>query len=189
MPLNVENKQYVTLEEEAPPKPFIHQPKKEYHTLRYFSLGLFIIIVVSSSVFLIYLFYFNLNAPIGTIAQVTPSPESKQTEPTQIPGQKISQPPTEQPTSPTPVEQNISGQPISSSNLIYTVYIGVYDIKKPAQEEVARWNQAGFVASVIHLKNNYRVSLGKYKTVNEAETFAYEWSDAFEYGYWIGTIE
>lgn len=191
MPLNVENKQYVSLEEESSPKPITHIPQKQYHGIRYFLLGFFIITVVSSSVFLIYLFYLNINAPSSTVTQAPiditasePAPQTNVRETTD-PAK------TEQPSIPTKdTTQIISATPVKPvTDLTYTVYIGVYDTDKPAQDEVNRWNQAGFNASVVHLKKNYRVSLGKYISIAEADSFAKKWSDSFEYGYWIGTIE
>lgn len=189
MPLNIENKQYVSVDEETVPQPFLHQPKKQYHPIKYILLGGFIIAVTSSTVFLLYLFYFNLYVPSISTEAVIPTPDSEQIG--NITEQKpISDAHTKQ-TSPTADQSKITPQPTVTftTDSRYTVYISVYTSEKPAIEEVVRWNEAGFVAAVVHVKNNFRVSLGRYKSAIEARNFAVQWSDAFEYGYWIGVID
>jgi hypothetical protein len=189
MPLNIENKQYVSVEEEAAPQPFLHQPKKQYHPIKYILLGVFIITVTSSSVFLLYLFYLNLYTPTTSVEAITPTTDSEQIE--NIAEQKpIGETQTEQTSHSADRTKTTPQPPVAfTSDSRYTIYISVYTNEKTASEEVARWNEAGFVAAVVHVNDNFRVSLGRYKSATEARNFAVQWSDAFEYGYWIGTID
>ncbi|MBI5021664.1 MAG: SPOR domain-containing protein [Ignavibacteriales bacterium] len=187
MPLNIENKQYVSADEESAPQPFLHQPKKQYHPIKYILLGGFIIAVTSSAVFLLYLFYLNLYQPSATVETVVLTPDNEQGETT------VRQKPSdESAVTKEPLSVDLSKtvpQPSIAADSRYTVYIAVYSSEKSATEEVVRWNEAGFVAAVVNVKNNFRVSIGRFKSTAEANNFAGQWSDAFEYGYWIGTID
>lgn len=188
MPLNIENKQYVSIEEETSPKPILHKPGKQYSSARYFFLGIFIIAVTTSSLFLLYLFYMNIYLPPGaTEADLQPSrPETgvaQVQEPSPSESAPIKPEQTVEPVAPPPVKT----APAAGSR--YTIYLGVYPKEKPASDEVKRWNGAGFISAVARGKNDFRVTLGRFQTEAEAREFAGQWSDAFEYGFWIGTFE
>ncbi|MDI6766173.1 MAG: hypothetical protein QME52_05055 [Bacteroidota bacterium] len=71
---------------------------------------------------------------------------------------------------------------------IAIIFIASYEIKKPAQEKVARWNESGFQASIVEANNYFRVSLGEYVSIKDTDNFADRMWEAFECGYWIGKI-
>ena len=135
--------------------------------------------MVSSSVFLIYIFLLNqqqYTAPRSTIIVTQTTAETAKgtsiTPPTQLP----------QPSVPPQItEGKIEGE--------YTIYIAAYSTEPPAVDDVTRWNDAGFVGAVVPTKRHYRVSLGKFPSISDARAFAEEWTDAFEYGFWIGKFQ
>jgi cell division protein FtsN len=105
MPLNVQNKEFVTLDDESKPKPILHTPTKSYPILKYILQGIFIILVVASSVFLIYIIALKqlgvgpaseekavvTTVDTGTIAKMEEIP------PTGTPGEQPVERPAEQP--------------------------------------------------------------------------------------------
>jgi len=182
MPLNVQNKEYIKSDEENQPKPIIHQPKQGYSSIKYFLMGLFIVVVVASAVFLIYLLSFNLMQGPQPTKQVYTTEVGEAEKPAEAK-------PTEMKP---PVSTEITPIPQPSVKLttgLLTVYIGSYVMESTAREEVGRWIDAGFNAAVVHANNHYRVALGNYTSVDEAKKFADQMWEAFEYGYWIGKVE
>jgi hypothetical protein len=177
MPLNVENKTYVAVDDESAIQQTSRIQRNRTSGIKYFFFGLAIILVVSSSVFLVYIFLLQQQKPTTqprVVAQkaiidtttVTTAPPSPQTVVT---------------TSPT-----IAPEVKSEKN--YTIYIAAYSTEPPAVDDVTRWKNAGFVGTVVPTKRHYRVSLGKFASISDARTFAEGWTDAFEYGYWIGKL-
>jgi len=182
MPLNVNNKQFVSSNDEAKPQQVYQVPQAKYPVFKYFLLGLFIVTVVSSAVFLVYIFALKqqvVKQPTQEVIVVPPSDTNVS---------QIVQPIAETPPAKveTPALQPVPRQMLPGT---YTVYIGSYTIRPPAEEEVFRWNEAGFSATVMSANHHYRVSLGSYATLEDARTFAEQMWEAFEYGYWIGKIE
>jgi hypothetical protein len=178
MPLNVENKTYVAVEDESA----IQQTPRLRHNrssgFKYFFFGLAIILVVSSSVFLIYIFLLNQQRTSPQPHVIVPEITVDTTMATQI--APVIQPSVSS-VLPRAGEGKIEGD--------YTIYIAAYTTEPPAVDDVTRWNDAGFVGAVVPTKRHYRVSLGKFSSVSKARTFAEEWTDAFEYGYWIGKFQ
>jgi hypothetical protein len=181
MPLNVQNKTYVTVDDELKQSTTPRQPKKHTPYFKYIMLGLFIVIVVSSSVFLVFIYILGrqeiklpaqqvtINQPIDTSTTTlaaTPPIETKETQP------PVNAPPS-----------------LTQPRAYYTVYIAAYDIKPPASDDSSRWNEAGYISSVVEANKYYSVALGKYETAEEARAFAEEMFDAFENGYFIGKIK
>jgi SPOR domain len=195
MPLNIQNKEFVNLNEESKPQPILHRPKRDFSVFKYFFLGLFIVIVVSSAVFLIYTFSFKEQGgrfpvilPTPEIAQEAPktevAPETTRTEvvqPAPAETARVEKPPVRPEVTPPPVHKFMEGA--------YTVYIASYPVEPPAAEEVSRWNEAGYEASVIEANNHYRVALGQYVGYEDAKIFAQQMWEAFENGYWIGKVQ
>jgi hypothetical protein len=175
MPLNVENKTYVAVEDESAIQQTPRVRRKRSSGIKYFLFGLGIILVVSSSVFLIYIFLLNQQ-------HIAPQRRVIVPETTVDTGTTA--------TVPSPTQSPITSQPAPVPPAIsegdYTIYIAAYSTEPPAVDDVTRWNDAGFVGAVVPTKRHYRVSLGKFSSIRDARTFAEEWADAFEYGYWIG---
>ena len=180
MPLNVENKTYVAVEEESALQQVPRAPHKRTSGIKYFFIGLAIILVVSSSVFLIYIFLLHQQG-------VTIQPQSGSSQTTIDTSNTTVVPPPPQPQpgeTATPVPQTER-----SHEEKYTIYIAAYTTRPPAAEDISRWNEAGFVGAVIPTIKHYRVSLGRFTSISDARTFAEQWTDAFEYGYWIGSFQ
>ena len=189
MPLNVNNKQFVTSNDEAKPQQVFQVPPGKYPVFKYFLLGLFIVTVVSSAVFLVYIFALKQQVANQPAHEVVVAPPADTNIAQAVPPQtEPPQPQTERPPArtETPAAQPVPNKMLSGT---YTVYIGSYTIEPPAKEEVSRWNEAGFSSAVISANNHYRVSLGSYATLEDARIFAEQMWEAFEYGYWIGKIE
>ena len=182
MPLNIQNKTYVTVDDELKQSTIPHQAKKHTPYFKYIMLGLFIVIVVSSSVFLVFIYILGRQGTKLPAQQVTFNQQIDTATTTLAASPPIetkeSQPPT------------VSAPPSSiPPRTYYTVYIAAYDIKPPASDDASRWNEAGYISSVVEANKYYSVALGQYETVAEARAFAEEMFDAFENGYFIGKIK
>jgi hypothetical protein len=175
MPLNVENKTYVAVEDESALQQSPPVQRKRSSGIKYFFFGLAIILVVSSSVFLIYIFLLNQQHPAPRPMVIVPEATLDTAVASRAP--TVSQPQVVQHSRPI-TQEKIEGD--------YTIYIAAYSTEPPAVDDVTRWNDAGFVGAVVPTKRHYRVSLGKFTSINDARVFAEQWTDAFEYGYWIG---
>lgn len=75
--------------------------------------------------------------------------------------------------------------PETSATGEYTIYIGSYKTKATAEDEVNRWNEAGYQAYLSEQGGWYRVALGKYATREKAREQAEKLKEAFEAGYWV----
>jgi hypothetical protein len=71
----------------------------------------------------------------------------------------------------------------------YTIYISRHKTKEVADSEAGKWNQAGYETTVTEFEGWYRVSIGRYKTWDEAKAVAERLKDGFEAGYRVGKIE
>ncbi|MDI6766171.1 MAG: SPOR domain-containing protein [Bacteroidota bacterium] len=179
MPLNIKDKEDFPSEEKLTPPPILHTPKEDRTVVRYVLFTIFILLVLSSVILLLYLFVYKGG---------TETTSTDQSSPESLPATVIEQPIQTVPPAQVvelPKIQEIE-KPITSGN--YTVYIASYVVKQPAEDEVARWNEAGFQASVVEANNHFRVSLGEYVSVKDADTFAVRMWEAFECGYWIGSL-
>lgn len=178
MPLNIRDKEELTSEEQLTPQPILHNPKENRTIVRYLLFAVFILIVFISVTFLLYIFVYKGGTASTNNAKSTPE---------RLPSTVIEQPfqailpVIEPPNIQEPVQPTSAGK--------YTVYIASYKVKQQAEEEVARWNGAGFQASVVEANNHFRVSLGGYVSVKDADTFANQMWEAFECGYWIGKFQ
>ncbi len=182
MPLNIQNKEYIKSDEENQLRPITHQPKRGYSSIKYFLMGFFIVVVVASAVFLIYLLTFNLMQGPQPTQQVYTTKVGETEKPPEAVPTEIKP----------PASAEIAPIAQPSAKLtpgLLTVYIGSYVIESPAREEVGRWIDAGFNAAVVYANNHYRVALGNYESVDEAKKFAEQMWEAFEYGYWIGKVK
>ena len=70
----------------------------------------------------------------------------------------------------------------------YTIYIARHKSKEVADEEAGKWNEAGYETTVTEYDGWYRVSIGRYKTWDEAKAVAEKLRDGLEAGYRIGKI-
>jgi len=75
----------------------------------------------------------------------------------------------------------------------FTIFIASFQSKKAAEDEAARWSNAGF-QSMVNEKSmeggmRYRVSLGRYETRQEAMKTAKEMEHMFETGFWVDKVQ
>jgi hypothetical protein len=178
MPLTLKDKEEILSEQVPTPQPILHKPKEDSRLLKNIVRILFILIVSASLIFLVYIFTRKdriKSSPNESYEPATPEvskPDVNQpTESVQSVGSRFAQ-----------ISTNLTG--VGQ----YTLFISSYKIKEPAQDEVSRWNEAGYKASVVEANNHFRVSLGGYGTVPDAEQTAHELEEAFENGYWIGSL-
>jgi hypothetical protein len=92
-----------------------------------------------------------------------------------------------QPEAPLKPVTELSKAELSDGNL--TIYIASYVDQSIADDEVARWKEAGYPALVVGMDNHYRVSLGQFDSVSAAKQSAEDLQEAFENGYWIGSLK
>lgn len=71
----------------------------------------------------------------------------------------------------------------------FALYINSFRERGDAEEEVSRWSAAGFSSFVADAGGWHRVAFGRYSSISEALRDAERWKQAFENGYWIGTID
>ena len=164
--------------QQPPPRPVTRESRTGNKIL----LILFIVVVFCSAAFLLYLFS-PLNPRNRSLQQNThqqaaqsPAPPVEQTPPA-----LVETPPATPPAPSSP-------QPVTHTKR-FTIYIGSYADRGSAEEEVGRWNEAGYHAFVVESTGHFRVAIGEYDGVGEARTQAENMSEAFEYGYWIGRLE
>jgi hypothetical protein len=158
---------------------------------RYILAGLFIILVVSSAVFVIYTLSLRHEGPATVAAVPGPAPRGAEGTHVELPSVQPS-PDTTPRALPSVTQPEAPTGPLPSVRKfpqLYAVVIAAYADHGVAADEVARWADAGYIASVIRTKKHYLVALGQYESVPEAKTFAEGMFEAFENGYWVGVIE
>lgn len=87
-----------------------------------------------------------------------------------------------------PPQKQAARQRPSPAEGNYTIYIGRHRTKEVADGEAGAWNGAGYETTVTELDGWYRVSIGRYRTWDEAKAVAVKLSDGLEAGYKIGKI-
>ncbi len=179
MPLNVndQDKEEVVRTEKPKTQPIGHLPVQKSVTTKYVVITVFILVVLASIVFLVYLFS-SMNPRNQTAQQASQVPSSKSQANVVPQGSQN----TGEPSSLT--EQSQTSSPIPASR--YTIYIASYPDREPAAEEVGRWNEAGYHSFVVQAVGHFRVALGTYDQISEARQDAEGLFEAFENGYWIG---
>lgn len=173
MPLDLKDNDELPQEESPVPQPIIHNPADGTQRTRRIIFALFIAAVLGSAAFLVYIFM-----PKDSMRQH----EENQRTDSVTTRDSISQP---QVLSVAQEKPPIAAQPDAR----FTVYIASHPDRSLAQEEVDRWNAAGFSAMVIQADAHYRVALGRYNALGDARVAADSLKEAFEYGYWIGPIQ
>ncbi|MBI3766837.1 MAG: SPOR domain-containing protein [Ignavibacteriales bacterium] len=189
MPLNLKDTDEIPSDEGSTPQPILHTPEERKSFVRKIVLAFFVIAVLGSASFLIYVF-----TSLKTENQpVTKTGLAQQAETTKVTEQETSglSSQTEKGTSAISSSDSFSGnlsqQRMSSGR--YTIFIASLTDRASAEEEVGRWNEAGYQASVVEAMGHFRVALGQYSGVSEARKTAEELKDAFENGYWIGMLQ
>lgn len=130
--------------------------------------------------------------------KATPPAEVVVPPPSQTPETPPAAPPTPAPPAkPTPA---VKSKPTPSRPLTkemmgkgdFTVIIASFQSRRAAEEEAARWLNAGFQSMVTEKRIDgntwYRVSLGRYETRQMATKAAKEMEHMFESGYWVDRV-
>lgn len=180
MPLNIKD----TDQPGEKPEPIIHHPEESSPFVRNLLMIIFGGIVLAALIFLLYTYMIVGEKRSSTKPAVTQSTDSNtQTSPE---GTSTAQLP---PDGNSAAQGNVPSKlPDLSARGKYAIYISSYTERGVAEEEVGRWQAAGFDAFVEATPNWFRVSLGHYSAIPEAKHDAEELQEAFEYGYWIGPI-
>ena len=173
MPLNIEDNDKQQFQEPAKTEPILHTPSAVHHLASRIIGIIFGVIVLAAIGFLVYTYVI-----VGGRRDQTAG--STQEEPANTAGNSTG------PEAASSSQQETSA--VSATTLRYTVYIASYRVRGDAEEEVARWHDAGFEASVREYDGWFRVALGAYGHVSDARNKAEELKEAFEQGYWIGPI-
>ena len=174
MPLNIKEKETPLIVDVINHEPILHSPQKERPLFRSIILVGFVSIVLASLIFLVYIFSDKKNIQTEPHNAIVTDHEQQRER-------KVDQPealliPVTEP----------SKAELSDRNL--TIYIASYVNQSIANDEVTRWKEAGYSALVVGVDKHYRVSLGQFNTVYAAKQSAEELQEAFENGYWIGSL-
>ena len=71
----------------------------------------------------------------------------------------------------------------------YTIVLGSFKVKKNADDLLAKWKNAGYPAYLVSKGPWYRVSIGKYPTIEAAKKEAVGMHDALKDGYIVDIFE
>lgn len=201
MPLNLKDLDEMG-KEEGEPQPISRPQKKGGPTTTTLILVLSVIVVIVAVLFLLYV--------AGIIGKQSSSPDRTEItgldESTVVvpPDTAVNLPPLAVGEGPVPpgdmgrkeVEPRPVIKPLGQSRVAssgpYTIFIASHAASMDAEEEVKRWKEAGYAATVKEARVGgrtwHRVSLGTYATVSDARADAMELQQAFETGYWIGKV-
>jgi len=183
MPLNINDQTESPNTDPQKPQPILRGPAVEPKSKKKMFVYIFAVVVLVAAGVIVYLFS-SMNSHKQVAQSVTESqPAESNASPT---GQPLAEQPSADRSSESPsgVTGTSSGTQTSSGR--YTIYIASYRDRTPAEEEVSRWNEAGYKAAVVEIIGHFRVSLGEYAGFREARNTAENLNEAFENGYWIG---
>ena len=175
MPLNIKENEKPLIADVIRHEPILHSPQKERPLFRNLILIGFVWVVLASLIFLVYIFSDKKNIQTETHnAIVTEHEQQGEID-------------VAQPEAPLKPVTELSKAELSDGNL--TIYIASYVDQSIADDEVARWKDAGYPALVVGVDKHYRVSLGQFDSVSAAKQSAEDLQEAFENGYWIGSLK
>jgi len=176
MPLNIQENEEQSFQEKPQAEPILHTPSEHGHLTSKIVGILFGILVLAAMGFLLYSYgVLGGGNRSGTAA-------SENHEILDQSAQQNHEPALSQAGS-TP-----ASSPGTQGGGRYTVYIASYRTRLDAEEEVSRWKDAGYEASVHEHEGWFRVALGQYEQVAAAKSSAEGLKECFEQGYWIGPI-
>ena len=183
MPLNLEDNEDNSERRQPSQRPILHQPGEVKQGLSKGVIVLFIIVVLGAVTFLVHKFGIlgGNNHPQAIVTKpvenlTTANSESALAAPPQV--ESLSEP-----------EESEEVQAAAHTGAgKYTIYIARYKSKATADEEASRWNEVGYETTVTEYDGWYRVSIGRFKTWDEAKAVAEKLSDGLEAGYHIGKI-
>ncbi len=194
MPLNTQEDSGSSGEQTPAPLPITHLPEGgNGHSGRVIGI-IFTVVVVIAAVFLLYTygiidFHKRPAQSPSTAESVTEEPPAAaphETPATSQPTQQASAAPsTPAPMKSAPTEQKTFKPPTESAGH-YTIYIGAFRDRAIADEEVGRWHDAGYVATVKESRDWYCIQLGRFQSIAETRDIIDTLKDGFEGGYFVG---
>ena len=134
MPLNIKDSDQDKRDTIEKSEPILHQPREDNRVVKIIIIGLVVIVVLGAGVFLLY----QANI-IGDSTQSSQEAVSSESSPAVT---TLPQPDTTRAASSVEKEKLESSVPPGTGR--YTVYISSYPRREDADEEVGRWNEAGF---------------------------------------------
>lgn len=187
MPLNLKDTDETPSNETSSSQPILHTPEERKPVTRKVIFVFFILVVLGSASFLIYVFTSLKirNQSSGEMLLTQPTDTSSVAV---LKGSGSSSEQKEEGATSSKPTTTRELQPHTGTGR-YTLFISSHIERNAAEEEVGRWNEAGYQASVVEAAGHYRVALGQYSGVNEARKTAEVLDDAFEDGYWVGTLQ
>ncbi len=171
-------------------QPITHLPDQGKPLRTKIILAIFLLLVLGSVVFLVYIFFNTSGGSSSPSGRATSRPADAASSATTSRADTASSPAAASPVSPMPQQQApvLQSSRPSTGGGRYTIFIASYAQRSDADEEVQRWRDAGYDSFVVEALGHYRVALGRYDGVSEAKHVASELQEAFESGYWIGRI-
>ena len=179
MPLNINKPYQPPIDESSSPDPILHQPKEDDHAAKRVVMVIFILAVLGAVTFLVYVF-----TSITKQSQPPAETSAVHSAETTVVGRGA---PMALPSESGASHVTSQAHPYKVGD--YTIFIASHTDRSAAEEEVARWREAGYTAYVIEANGHFRVALGQYTTLSDARKTVAELEDAFENGYWIGRLE
>jgi hypothetical protein len=176
MPLNITDDEEKQYNESPKPQPILRGPAPEPKSNKKLLLVVFALVVIGAAVFLVYLF--TTMRPRKETAQQPSAIRQGDTVAAVVPRSDATPLPA------TPAAEAPAASPVPHG--LYTIFVASYIDRTPAVEEVGRWKDAGYEASVVEALGHFRVAVGDYAAFREARTSAAALSEGFENGFWIG---
>ena len=171
MPLNIQENEEQSFQEKSKSEPILHTPSGTNRLSAKIIGIIFGAIVLAAIGFLLYTY-----GVIGGRQESSGVATSEQSERAGQSAQQIPEPSEAQSNS------QVNSSAVSSANARYTVYIASYRSRSDAEEEVARWTEAGYEAFVREYDGWFRVALGHYNHLAEARDRAEGLKESFEQG-------
>ena len=168
------------------PAPLMHLPDAGKPLRTKIILAVFLVLVLASVVFLVYVFFDTSGSSSAPRSRATTKRSDSIAAPAVTPRDTARAQAVVPPAAKVERTQVLPTSPQTSSTGRYTIYIASYTQRTDADEEVQRWRDAGYDSFVVPALDHYRVALGHYAAVADARRAAAELEVAFENGYWIG---
>ncbi len=180
MPLNIKNKADIEKNKVSVPQPILHDPKPDYFFIKNIVVAFSVFGIVLVIIFLVYHSSVKNNTESISSDVLTKDLDKINTKSIEVQSKPINN---------FDVEKKQDDQSSSFQNREeYTIYVGSFIKKSMADEEIRRWRVVGYTAVVMKAGNYYRVSIGRFQSVNGAKTYVKDLTEYLKNGYWIGKI-
>jgi len=180
MPLNIENREDIEKNKISVPQPILHDPKPDYSLIKNITIAFLVLAIIFVIIFLVY--HSSVNNDTESISSnvLTQNLGEIKNESVIVQSKPINNSVMEK-------RQDTQSSGIKAREE-YTIYVGSFTKKSMAEEEIERWKAAGYTAEIIKAGSYYRVSIGRFQSVNEAKTYVKDLTEYLKNGYWVGKI-